>query len=118
MDMLDRGDKTGGFSLQEHKSFLQHPHIEVNPVWQEDDVFLGIDRCMANVDEHVGMVKGVKRKVAGTITGVAADNNIEPRGPDGVGKFGSPPFQAGRELESYTLYLPFLQLPDKIRDIA
>jgi hypothetical protein len=116
--MLDRSDKTRGLSPKEHKSFLQHPRIEINLVWQEDDLFLRIDRRMTYVDEHVCMVKGIERKVAGTIAGVAADENIEPRCPDCAGKFGSPPFQAGRELESYTLYLPFLQLPDKIRDIA
>jgi hypothetical protein len=70
------------------------------------------------MDEHIGMVKGTKCEVTGSVTGIAADNHVEPRDPEGIGKLRSPPFQAGRKLESNALCPPLPQLPDKIRYIV
>ena len=73
---------------------------------------------MTHMDEHVGMVKGIESKIAGTVAGIAADNDFEPRIPQCAGILSSPPFQAGRELEGDFFCPPFPQLPDKIRDIV
>jgi hypothetical protein len=117
VDMLDGGDKTGGFP-KKRDGFSQHCDIETNFPWQEDDPLLFIDRCVTNMNEDIGMVKGPERKVTGTITGIPADDNVEPLVPECGGIPGSPPFQAGRELECNGLCPAFPQLSDKFRGIA
>ena len=116
--MLDGGDQAGRFPPKERDGFFQHRHIKVNLIWQEDNMVLLIDRCMAHVDEHVGRCKGVEREVAGAIAGIAADDHVEPLTPQGVGPLRRPSFQAGRELEGDARCPPLPQLPDKVREIV
>ena len=118
VDVLDGRDKTRGLSFEEREGIFQHCDIEVNLVWQEDDPVLRVDRRMADMDEHVGMVEGIECKVAGPVAGIAADDNLEPRVLQGTGLFSCTPFQAGRKLEGDHLCPPLPQLPDKIRDIV
>lgn len=106
--MLDARDKAGCLSFEERQGFFQHRHIKVNLIGQEDDPVLLIDRRMAHVDEHVGRCQGIECKVAGTVTGITADDDVKPRLPQGRGVFSGTPFQPGRELESDPLCPPLL----------
>jgi hypothetical protein len=64
------------------------------------------------------MMKRIERKVAGTVAGIAADDDLKPGGLQSTGIIVRTPFQAGRELEGDLLCPPFPQLPDKVRDIV
>jgi hypothetical protein len=118
VDVLDGGYKTGGLPSQERNGSFQHRHIETYRVGKKDDPVLHIDRCMADMDEHIGKIKGAEREIAGTVTGIAADDDIKPCFPERTRVFRCPAFQAGGELEGDLLCSPLPQLPDKVRDIA
>jgi len=116
--MLDGGDKSGRFPFEERDGVLQHGNIEADFPRQEDDPLLLIDRRVSEMDEHVGRCQGVERKVTGTVTGIPADDHVEPRVPEEAGTQGCPAFQPGRELEGDFLCPALPQLPDKIRGIV
>jgi hypothetical protein len=118
VDVLDARDKAGCSPLKERDGFFQHRYVEVHLVRQEDDPVPFIDRCMADMDEYIGMVKRIECKVAGTVAGIAADDDVKPGGPQGTGIIIRTPFQAGRELEGDIPCPPFPQLPDKVRGIV
>ena len=65
-------------AFQERDGFFQHGNIEVHLVRDKDDPLLFIDRCMSDVDEHIGIIKGIEREIAGTIAGIPADDDFEP----------------------------------------
>jgi len=73
---------------------------------------------MADMDEHIGKIKGAEREIAGTVTGIAADDHVKPCFPERTRVFSSPSFQAGGDLEGDLPGPPIPQLPDKVRYIV
>jgi hypothetical protein len=54
---------------------------------------------MAEVNKHIGIIEQVKRKVAGTITGISADNNRKTLVREAIGDFCCLSLEPGRKLE-------------------
>jgi hypothetical protein len=70
------------------------------------------------MDEHIGIIKGIEREIAGTIAGVPADDDFEPCVMEPPRILRCLALEAGRELEGDLLSSPLPQLADKIRDSA
>jgi hypothetical protein len=73
---------------------------------------------MAYMDEYVCRCEGAEREVAGAVTGIPADDHIEPCILQGARVVSSPSFQAGRQLENNAFCPALPQRANKIRDIV
>jgi hypothetical protein len=110
--MLDSGDKAGCLSCEIREGRFQYRCFEVHLPRDIDDPLVPLYRSMAEMDQHVCECEGVEGKVAGAVTWIATDNDIETLVPEGTCPIGRTTLEAGRELESHPFRPPVPQLPD------
>ncbi len=115
VDMLDCGDKANPAALKQRQGPGEHGHVEVYPDRLVYDIRALLDRCMSEVDQDVGMHKGIERKVTGPVAGIATDDHIKPSIAERGRHPRRPPRKSGRELEGNALCAAFPEPSDKIR---
>jgi hypothetical protein len=114
--MLGGGDNPDSFSTEKGECRSHNLRVEVYPEGHIQHVRMGEKRGMAEMNKYIGIVKQVKREVAGTITGIPADYDRKALAGKGISGLCCLSFQPGRELEGYRNCAPFPQPDDQIRN--
>ncbi|OPZ40249.1 MAG: hypothetical protein BWX50_01283 [Euryarchaeota archaeon ADurb.Bin009] len=116
VDVLDGRDEADPAGGEEGEGAVEHGHVEVEPDGFVYDARAVFDRRVAEMDQNVGVPEGVERKVAGTVTGVAADEHEEPCVAEGGGHLRRLPRKPGGELEGDGPRPAFVEFCDEVRD--
>ena len=116
--MLGGGDDPDCFSVEEGECCSHNERVEVHTEGYMKYIGVGEKRGMAEMNQYIRIVEQVKRKVAGTVTGIPADNDRKTLAGKGIGDLCCFPLEPGRELEGYGFYTPFPETNDQIRNIV
>ena len=74
--MLDSCYKSCLFSCKAGNDLIYNREIAINRPDLIDDPFCSIYRRMTDMDKYIGLVPGIKVKIACAITGIATYNHI------------------------------------------
>ena len=75
--MLDGGDKANGSPFRKGSAFSSTATSKSILIRFEDHLWLFINRRMPEMDKHISVRESIKRKIAGTITGIAAQDHFK-----------------------------------------
>ena len=120
MGVLDRGDKADSLLLKEGEGVFEDGNVEVHRPRLEDDILPCINRCVPEVHEHVRIAasNGIERKVAGAVTGIAADDYFESCVFEAGHDLRHLPFEPLGKLEGDLMCPAFFEFFDQVRCAA
>jgi hypothetical protein len=101
MRVLRGGDDTDCFFMEKRQRCSNDRRVEIHTPWHVQDIGVGDERGMAEVNEYIGICKQFEGEVAGPVAGIAADDDGKALPGKGIRDLCCLSLEPGRELECY-----------------
>jgi hypothetical protein len=99
MRVLRGGDDTDCFFAEERQRCPNNRRVEIHTVGHVQDIGVGDERGMAEVNEYIGICEQFEREVAGPVAGITADDDCKALPGKGIRDLCCLSLEPGRELE-------------------